>query len=175
MWLSTFASLWCLKVAANQLCLLQFFASNALQFEGKHQNSWESAIATPFFWLPNGIQLSVSLKPIQTLESTLFSAYFKQNHVSKTSQQSWRGSTERFPQAQVREDRRKAWIQAQTFLNWSSISAREWARQLYPQTRDKEEAIALHRLIIPTITFSSCLHANLKSSLGEIDQFLHAS
>jgi hypothetical protein len=39
MWLSTFASLWCLKVATNQLCLLQFFASNALQFEGKHQNS----------------------------------------------------------------------------------------------------------------------------------------
>ncbi len=59
MWLSTFASLWCLKVATNQLCLLQFFASNGLQFEGKHRNSWESAIATPFFWLPNGIQLSL--------------------------------------------------------------------------------------------------------------------
>lgn len=56
MWLSTFASLWCLKVATNQLCLLQFLASNALQVEGKHQNSWESAISTPIFlasyWYP---------------------------------------------------------------------------------------------------------------------------
>jgi hypothetical protein len=43
-----------------------------------------------------------------------------------------------------------------------------------PQTRDKEEAITLYKLIIPTITFSSCLHANLKSNLGRlINPYMH--